>query len=121
MHMIKIWDRYPIIELWNQGVAASRIVEKLDLDVSVRQVQRVGEKYGDSSLRAKGRLAAGEWGSQFKDIVLQMMIDRGDNPKLCALCGKKSDKQMTIHHTRYAGATLADLVFACGSCQNKGE
>lgn len=119
--MIKVWDRQPVIELWNQGVSASRIIERLDLDVTVRQVQRIGARYGNRKARMSGSLGRAEWGSSFKDIVIQLMIQRGDNPYKCALCDKVSEKRMTVHHTKYEGATLADLVFACMRCQLQFE
>src|SRR6476469_6275204 len=112
--MIKAWNRNEIVQLWNEGESAIQIVERLGLDITVRQVQRIGQAEGNRKLRHKG-----EWGSSFKYIVHRLMIDRGDDPNLCALCGDRSEKPMTIHHTKYEGATLADLVFACMACQNK--
>lgn len=55
--------------------------------------------------------------------IRQLMIHRlGKDPNLCELCGRVG--KMDIHHTKYVGATLYDLVFACRSCnlqpQNKG-
>jgi hypothetical protein len=119
--MIKAWNRNEIVQLWNEGESAPHIVELLGLNITVRQVQRIGQAEGNRKLRHSGRLEKGEWGSSFKNIVRRLMIDRGDDPHLCALCGCRSEKPMTIHHTKYEGATLADLVFACMACQNKFE
>ena len=54
--MIKVFNRQPIIELWNQGVPADQIVERLTLPISIRQVQRIGVKYGSHRARWMGRL-----------------------------------------------------------------
>ena len=118
--MIKAWNRNEIVQLWNEGEAPSRIVERLNLTISVRQVQRIGQAVGNRKLRHSGRIDK-EFGSGFKAIVIQMMLARGDDRHLCALCGARSENPMTVHHTKYDGATLADLVFACMACQKKFE
>ena len=56
-------------------------------------------------------------------LVRQIMVGRlGKDPNICELCGKTG--KMDIHHRKYDGATLYDLVFACRSCnllpENKG-
>jgi hypothetical protein len=119
--MIKAWNRQEIIELWNEGESAGQIVQRLHLPITVRQVQRIGAEYGSRRLRASGRLASDDYINPLKDIIIQLMVQRGDDPHLCALCGDRSEKRMTIHHTRYEGATLADLVFACMRCQLQWE
>ena len=55
-HMIRAWNREEIVELWNEGVSAVAIVARLKLDVSVRQVLRIGARYGDRKQRQSGRL-----------------------------------------------------------------
>jgi hypothetical protein len=52
--------------------------------------------------------------------IRQLMIHRlGKDPNLCELCGRAG--KMDIHHTKYEGATLYDLVFACRRCNTKAE
>jgi hypothetical protein len=52
--------------------------------------------------------------------IRQLMIHRlGKDPNLCELCGKAG--KMDIHHTKYDGATLYDLVFACRRCNTQTE
>lgn len=115
--MIKIWNRAELIRRWNEGWSAERIKEHLELDVSVRQIQRIGAEFGSRRLRTSNRLRMDDYISPLREIIIQLMIQRGDDPHVCALCGKRDGKQMTIHHKRYEGATLADLVFACMQCQ----
>ena len=55
--------------------------------------------------------------------IRQLMVHKlGKDPNLCELCGRVG--RMDIHHTKYEGATLYDLIFACRSCnlqtENKG-
>jgi hypothetical protein len=117
--MIKAWNRKEIVELWNDGKSARQIVEELDLPITVRQVQRIGAELGNRKLRASGRLRADQdFVSLFRPIIEPLMIKNGQDPHKCALCGKESEEKLTIHHTKYAGATIYDLVFACWSCQH---
>jgi 5-methylcytosine-specific restriction endonuclease McrA len=52
--------------------------------------------------------------------IRQLMIHRlGKDPNLCELCGKVG--KMDIHHAKYDGATLYDLVFACRRCNTQAE
>lgn len=124
--MIKVWNRKEIVELWNAGRAAREIVDELKLDINIRTVQRIGARYGDHKLRMRarmgGRLDIDDYNDgTFRRILIALMVERGDDPHKCALCGVTSEEMMTIHHTKYVGATLADLVFACMSCQSKWE
>jgi hypothetical protein len=120
--MIKIWNRQAIVELWNRGMSASRIIEELSLDVTVRQVQRIGAEYGNRKVRASGRLQADQdFIRLYRPLLEPLMASRGHDPYRCDLCGKVSDKKRTIHHTKYEGATLDDLVYACWSCQHQAS
>ena len=52
--------------------------------------------------------------------IRQLMIHRlGKDPNLCELCGKVG--KMDIHHTKYDGATLYDLLFACRRSNTQTE
>ena len=123
--MIKVWDYKEIIELWNYGYSASRIKEKLGLDITVRHIQRIGADQGNRSQRYS-ELQSG-WNEDdhyfvsgiYRSIIEQLMVKNGQDPYTCTLCGKQTTKKMTIHHTKYEGATIYDLVFACWSCQHQ--
>lgn len=122
--MIKYWGDSEILRLYSEGKSGRQVWEELRPPITVRQVQRIIERAGISRPRAKGikRQPGDNLKSIMREICWQLMIERGDDPKVCALCGSKG--KMTIHHTRYEGATLKDLVFACWNCQqnpiNKG-
>jgi len=57
--MTKFVDHKKIIELWNQGRSAESIVEILGLDISVRQVYRIGLKEGNQRRRLNARFDMG--------------------------------------------------------------
>jgi hypothetical protein len=121
--MIKVWNRQQIIELWNDGKSAHKIVDELDLPITVRQVQRIGAKLGNRRLRASGRIRADQdFVSLYRPLLVPLMEEQGKNELICGLCGfTDGKKKMTIHHTKYNGATINDLVFACWRCQHKPD
>lgn len=129
--MIKAWNSREIVDLWESGLSPAEIIDRLHLTISPRQVQRIGSARGDRKRREVSRLTTGRIAADdmarsgpLGDIVRQLTKARGDDPHTCAICGVHSDKELTIHHTKYQGATIEDLVFACWNCQmhpvNKG-
>lgn len=44
----------------------------------------------------------------------------GKEFNICELCGKFT-KKPEIHHTKYEGSTIKDLIIACRKCQMKPE
>ena len=54
--------------------------------------------------------------SVLREICRTLMIERGLNPKVCGHCGLPQYRQCDIHHTRYEGVTIDDLVFVCRRC-----
>ncbi len=118
--MIKAWNYEEIIELWDKGLPPAKIIGTLGLTISVRQVQRIGAKYGSNKKRHSGRMALDDAarGGVFGDVIRQLMLKRGDDPNICYLCKKPGDRKMTLHHLKYENATINDIVFACWSCQN---
>ena len=56
--------------------------------------------------------------SEIRKYVIPVMMSRGHDPSHCELCGVVLENP-TIHHKKYDGATVEDLVFACMRCQNK--
>jgi hypothetical protein len=47
-------------------------------------------------------------------IIELWMIQNGQDPHKCALCGKDSERKLTMRHTKFAGATIYDLVLHAG-------
>lgn len=49
--MKKVFDTQEIVDMWNAGYSAERIVETLSIRLSVRQVYRIGAANGDRKRR----------------------------------------------------------------------
>lgn len=128
MGRIKVNDHVleELVKLGNAGFSAAEIKRMLDPPVGVRQINRLMRQYCGprQEKRPSGRKPEDNISGALRDIVTRIMIDRGDDPFLCARCGKKQNRPCDIHHTRYAGATINDLIFLCRSCncapENKG-
>jgi hypothetical protein len=45
-----------ILELWNSGVSCRQIIDELNLQITVRQVQRIGAANGDWRKRWQTRM-----------------------------------------------------------------
>ena len=54
---IKIFDRTDIIELWNAGKSPQAIKDQLKINLSTRQIKRIGASDGDWRKRWAGRMA----------------------------------------------------------------
>jgi hypothetical protein len=59
--------------------------------------------------------------SHLRPIILAMMRREGRNFKWCELGHHPLKGRLTLHHTKYEGATYYDLQIACYSCQMKAE
>lgn len=97
--------------------------------VLARQVQRIIKNHGlDAHPRTKigGRERRNQdFVSIFRPLVEQLLVDhRGLDPFTCGECGERQTRKCDIHHTKYEGATLFDLMFVCRTCnlapRNKG-
>lgn len=54
---------------------------------------------------------------QIKSLLRQLLTETlNKDPSVCGLCGEKC--KTMIHHTKYDGATLYDLLLICNSCNN---
>ena len=58
----------------------------------------------------------------FQHIVIQCMIELGNDEKQCFNCGVAvTEKTREIQHLKYEGATIHDLRFGCHSCNMLSE
>lgn len=112
---MKVWATEEMIELAQQGYSARDIKESLHLACGVRHVQRLIKPYRPERLKAPTRHPGDALGP-IHDILTQLMEQKGLNPKVCGLCGLPQFKKCDIHHTKYEGATLDDLMFVCRKC-----
>jgi hypothetical protein len=56
---------------------------------------------------------------EFRQVVVAVMMERGNDPSVCHFCGAEGKTQ--IHHLRYDGATVDDLRFVCQRCNLQPE
>lgn len=100
------------------GLSAEQIRLRLRLPISTRQVQRIlRARRGPVEQKKSGRLPEDAFGAgAFRSIVFQLLVDRGLDPHLCGICGIKQLKVCDMHHTKYDGATIYDVIFACHAC-----
>lgn len=73
----------------------------------------------------KGNASVANWiGPSFKPYVIEALRLLGKNPYICEICLESVPKGCVIHHTKYEGATVYDLMYICMSCnlsrENKG-
>ncbi len=114
-------DPAPILDLYKQGLSAAKIVERLGLQISARQVMRIVKDNGLSVARVTvGRHRRDTLVEPLRSLVVQQLAARGDDPYFCVICKEQQDNKCDIHHTKYAGASIADLAYVCRSCNLAG-
>lgn len=105
-----------IIALAQSGLSARKIRERLALEVSTRQVQRiVRRELGAIPPNANSFLYSLD--ANMRIYVEPLMTEAlGKDPHMCEICGERQQRKCDIHHKKYEGATLYDLQFVCRSC-----
>jgi len=56
----------------------------------------------------------------FYNLIRTILRNKGKDFNTCELC-KKTMKKSYLHHTKYDGATLNDILIVCQSCNTKKE
>jgi 5-methylcytosine-specific restriction endonuclease McrA len=111
-----VW--YPNVRKW------FRITNPNAVGVNVRWTkyrQRLNPNQG-SAIDTRGRLKAdGAFVKEYRSVIEQILMARGLDPFTCTLCRKPTHQKCDIHHTKYQGATINDLVFACRKCNTQQE
>jgi hypothetical protein len=109
----------PVLEMLRQGTGPAEIIETLGLTITKRQVQRIAKQHGIARQHDRGgRLDEDSLGvGPLRGIVEFCLIQHlGLDPYVCSDCGRRFKKKCDIHHTKYDGATIYDLVFLCRRC-----
>lgn len=111
-----------IVALAEYGLSAQKIVDKLKLDLSAAQAGRV-IKQALGERRSQSRSA--EYALEnVRPYVVACLERLGKDPLLCESCLEPQTSPCDIHHTKYEGATIYDLMYVCRSCnlarENKG-
>lgn len=104
-----------IIELTKQGLSARKIRERLGLSITPRSINRIQLKHlGTIPPNQNGR--AYRITISFMPIVKEALRRLGKDGKTCEVCGDKPEGGCIIHHTKYEGCTIFDLMYVCYSC-----
>lgn len=104
-----------IVELTKSGLPARKVRERMHGTVSVDTVQRIARKY-------VGKVSSDNPSIEYQiPVTMRPYIDfcmaqLGKDPYLCEICGEPQTKKCDVHHTKYEGATIYDLRYACRSC-----
>lgn len=112
-----------IIMLTKHGLSVRKIQKHLTAPLSERQINLyVNKKLGP---RRTGNSSIANWISpSFKPYAVEGLKRLGKDPRTCELCLEFVRGGCIIHHTKYEGATLYDLMYICTSCnlsrENKG-
>lgn len=124
MVMITSEDYENICDLYVEGLGPAAIIERLGLSIGKRRIQRIVKERGLTKPHERGgRLDSDSLGTgPLSQIIMQTMVEvRGLDPHLCSQCGRRMVKRCDIHHTKYAGATVYDLVFLCRRCNTSPQ
>ena len=54
-----------------------------------------------------------------RHIIIRLMEQNGQDRSVCGMCDKIGPT--VIHHTKYDGATIYDLIFVCQKCNTQPE
>lgn len=112
-----------IVELAKSGMSARKIGARLKLPIDSRKVNKIIRR--ELGPVKPGNNSAHNSLYIIRPLIEQLMIDElGKDPFTCEICGESQDDHCEIHHTKYEGATIYDLLFVCRSCNlshvNKG-
>lgn len=101
--------------------------------ITPRQVQRICKKWGVIRSQRAGAAIAGPLGPKhrlrgkstehrlapgaFRDAVIFTLKQQGREFDKCEWCGEPfKDGKYQLHHTKYEGATIDDLMIVCQPC-----
>jgi hypothetical protein len=102
-----------IMRLYRDHMRTGRIAEQVGL--TPRQVQRViANRVGSS--RGQGNSANNAL-LQIRHTVVGILEEQGRDFTKCELCGEKiPEGKFDLHHTKYEGAALDDILIVCRAC-----
>jgi hypothetical protein len=97
-------------------MAASKIKKRLGLDMSIEQINRIQRTHLGALNPLNVSNSTDYLLKQMRPYVEECLRRLGKDPFLCETCEEYQLKKCDIHHTRYEGATIYDLAYACRSC-----
>lgn len=111
-----------IVARYNQGVRCTKIATEFSL--TPRTVQRiVRDRLGTPAANRKGKSLDFQLG-HLREIVIELLRQQHRLFDKCEICNDPIPKgKFDLHHTKYEGATINDLLIVCRACnvsqQNK--
>lgn len=102
-------------------MSAAKIKQRLGLTITVRSIQRVAERHVGKTTGINNS-TANQIPLTMRPYVDWCLGQLGKDPNICGIC--EDIARCDIHHTKYEGATIYDLMYVCRSCNlaraNKG-
>lgn len=108
-------DEDVIVELMKQGLGGTAIRE-LYPETKPGAMFRLYRKAFPVRRTNPGKSHEYAIGPAFAPIVEECLRRIGKDKATCEMCGAKPKGGCTIHHTKYEGATIYDLMYVCKSC-----
>lgn len=110
-------DRQRILLLAEHGLSASKIARHLMKRHSAKVIQDYARRELGPAVRNVNNSTENRLGVYMTGLITVVMEDAfGKNRFQCELCLDPVPGGCLIHHTKYEGATIYDLMFICGSC-----
>jgi hypothetical protein len=112
-----------IVRLTRQGLSSTKIWGRMNGELTQHQVRAIAHKYVGPVVPGR-RSDENAISAMIRPLVEQCLLTLGHDPYFCDVCEEPQLIPCDIHHTKYEGATIYDLVYACRSCNtsrvNKG-
>lgn len=109
-------DGERIVVLTRHGLAARKIRKYLREPTSLRSINRYATNHLGPP-RSGNRSTQAIWiPVSFMPYVHECLSRLGKDRYTCELCLEPVPKGCIVHHTKYEGATIYDLMYICGSC-----
>lgn len=112
-----------IVALTMQGMSAKTVGEKLGLSLSSERIGAIARKHLGRAKEGNNSRAFAI-GPNMMPYVKEALRRLGKDPTTCEICGAQPKRGCIIHHTKYEGCTIYDLMYICTSCNlsrmNKG-
>lgn len=104
-----------IITLTKHGLSARKIQKYLKTPLTIRVITSHATRVLGPRRRANNS-SANLITASFMPYVQWCLEQIGKDKYTCELCLEPVPKGCIVHHTKYEGATIYDLMYICGSC-----
>lgn len=112
-----------IVRLTKLGLSAPKIRDRMGLAVSSHRVNTIARRHL-GPMRKGNNSKAYQIAPSFMPYVKEALRRLGKDSTTCEICEDKPKRGCVVHHTKYEGVTVYDLMYICTSCnlarENKG-